>query len=211
MRASLWAGERACSLARQNLKSSSSRSLAGLKIEVAQLALARSRKFWPIFCTLIITPLNSSTCHSSTCHSLVWTSALLTEHDPNFQTDSSFMVFFKSQLSADTERVLNMTVSTEFVCPVQTNPMIKCSYDNDEGSICVRKDCKNSSVSSCNCVNGLCSWSVGEPSKRKKWKNKLNVFKFSLSDVGKRLFGWRLWKLRKSWVAIGWKLCLVRK
>ena len=103
-----------------------------------------------------------------------------------------------------------MTVSTEFVCPVQTNPMIKCSYDNDEGSICVRKDCKNSSVSSCNCVNGLCSWSVGEPSKRKKWKNKFNFFKFSLSDVGKRLFGWRLWKLRKRRMAIGWKLCLVR-
>jgi hypothetical protein len=48
--------ERVSELARslaKNLKSSSSRSLARLKIEVAQLALARSRKFSPIFCTLV--------------------------------------------------------------------------------------------------------------------------------------------------------------
>jgi predicted amidophosphoribosyltransferase len=48
--------ERVSELARslaKNLKSSSSRSLARLKIEVAQLALARSRKFSSIFCTLI--------------------------------------------------------------------------------------------------------------------------------------------------------------
>jgi hypothetical protein len=48
--------ERVSELARslaKNLKSSSSRSLARRKIEVAQLALARSRKFSPIFCTLI--------------------------------------------------------------------------------------------------------------------------------------------------------------
>ena len=47
--------ERVSELARslaKNLKSSSSRSLARRKIEVAQLALARSRKFSPIFCTL---------------------------------------------------------------------------------------------------------------------------------------------------------------
>ena len=49
------AGERVSELARslaKNLKSLSSRSLARLKIEVAQLALAHSRKFSPIFCTL---------------------------------------------------------------------------------------------------------------------------------------------------------------
>jgi len=49
--------ERVSELARslaKNLKSSSSRSLARLKIEVAQLALARSRKFSPIFCTLVV-------------------------------------------------------------------------------------------------------------------------------------------------------------
>ena len=45
------AGELARSLAK-NLKSSSSRSLARRKIEVSQLALARSRKFLPVFCTL---------------------------------------------------------------------------------------------------------------------------------------------------------------
>ena len=47
--------ERVSELARslaKNLKSSSSRSLARRKFEVAQLALARSRKFSPIFCTL---------------------------------------------------------------------------------------------------------------------------------------------------------------
>jgi len=66
-----------------------------------------------------------------------------------------------------------MTISTELVCPEQTNQMVKCSYDNIEGSICVRKDCKNSSVSSCNCVNGLCSWSVGEPSEFRKSENYL--------------------------------------
>ena len=48
------AGELARSLAK-NLKSSSSRSLARRKIEVSQLALARSRKFLPVFCTLTTT------------------------------------------------------------------------------------------------------------------------------------------------------------
>jgi hypothetical protein len=55
--------ERVSELARslaKNLKSSSSRSLARRKIEVAQLALARSRKFSPIFCTLPTTAKNAT-------------------------------------------------------------------------------------------------------------------------------------------------------
>jgi hypothetical protein len=47
------AGELARSLAK-NSKLPSSRSLARRKIEVVQLALARSRKFLPIFCTLVV-------------------------------------------------------------------------------------------------------------------------------------------------------------
>jgi len=85
----------------------------------------------------------------------------------DYEAEEDPVMFLESEtlenFIADTDRVLNMTISTESVCPEQTNPMIKCSYDNTEGSICVRKDCKNSSVSSCNCVNGLCGWSVGEP------------------------------------------------
>jgi len=54
MRASLRAGERASSLARQKSEVVEL-ALARPKIEVAQLALARSRKFSPIFCTLIET------------------------------------------------------------------------------------------------------------------------------------------------------------
>ena len=52
--------ERVSELARslaKNLKSLSSRSLARRKFEVAQLALARSRKFSPIFCTLAVITL----------------------------------------------------------------------------------------------------------------------------------------------------------
>ncbi|CBY12641.1 unnamed protein product [Oikopleura dioica] len=85
----------------------------------------------------------------------------------DYEAEEDPIMFLESEtlenFIADTDRVLNMTISTELVCPEQTNQMVKCSYDNIEGSICVRKDCKNSSVSSCNCVNGLCSWSVGEP------------------------------------------------
>ncbi|CAG5078521.1 Oidioi.mRNA.OKI2018_I69.PAR.g9011.t1.cds [Oikopleura dioica] len=85
----------------------------------------------------------------------------------DYEAEEEPVMFLESEtlesFLADTERVLNMTQTTRDACPLQTNSMVECSYDNADGSICVRKDCKNSSVSSCNCINGYCSWSVGEP------------------------------------------------